>query len=357
MPDAPLRLLPRPRDGDFYSQSSAQLPFMLAITEWQDLSRRAIPGVGTQETALVTVEHERHDFRTASRFVLRTILPENQRFDLAVDMMPPLATRVNGYNTYIARKLAAAGMPVRIVGTNQTRGHSMLHDAQATLTILDAADGSYSYDARPYQAGQSIDVGYSMGAMKDNAKLALAPLFGRTIRLSKQIDPCIAEPVSMSDVVSLDTAGYLLRDAAEIPRIFLESVRETGWKRTSRRMRQWIGTIGLGPAYSLTSADKWRTIITGEAGTFLPAVPVETPIVMHAFASSRLNHSAVFERQLSGFLYARVLHEPGYHLSAADHRVIENLVEDVVTAQELIREGAPKAELIRALARPLLAKR
>lgn len=349
-----LKFVPRPGDGEFLNRPVGELPFAMHVSDVRPLSDRTIRGVGRQITSLVEVSDSLGIFEKPSRFVHREIEPEQQRYDIAVAMMPPLATRVKGFNTSFAREVAAAGMPAVLTGTNQTRGHSLLHDTQATLEVLNFFDRQAG---RCYRPDTSIDYGYSMGAMKDSAKLALAGFFGREVALSLQVDPCVAERLRQRSLIKPALAGYFLRDAAEVPRITIKNAAEEGWLRTAGRLRQWCGTASADPRFLLNTADKWRTIITGEAGTFIGGIPREQAMVIHAFTKSRFNDCTVFEEQLANRPFARLIRQDGYHLSAASPRVTKNVVDDLKTAQELLRQGAPKTELVRALARPILSRR
>lgn len=349
--------IPRQRDGGSFISAPGQLPFAMQVSDWQELSTDYARGVGLIETSLVSVRDEYEHFSTSSRFIMRKIIPETQRFATSVDMMPPLGTRVNGYNTYIARKLAHQGIHSRIVGTNQTRGHSLLHDAQANLVILKADDERSLLGAASCTPDASVDLGYSMGEMKAFAKQVLAPYFGRTVLLNKGIDPCVAEATGYADLLTKEMAVYFAADAALIPRNIVRNARETGLLSTAARSRHWLKTIGWSAEFAGTTYDKWRTILTGEAGTFIPAAPKDTAIVLHSFNGSQLNHRDVFESQLADFANVRFVHEDGRHLSAVCASAVANLATDMAVSLELIESGASKTDIVDASCQPLLRKR
>jgi len=349
--------IPRQRDGGFLDGDTTQLPFDLQVTDWQDLSSRFSRGVGLIETSLVTVSDNHERFRAPSRFILRKVLPETQQFATSVDMMPPLGTRVNGYNTDIARQIAKQGAHVRIVGTNQTRGRSMLHDTQANLEILKADDERSSFGGSCCAPNQSIDLGYSMGAMKSFAKLVLAPMYGREVLLTKAIDPCVAQATGYGDIISREMAAYFLADAALIPKNMIRNARDTGVLKTMRRASHWSETVGFSPDFLGNTYDKWRTILTGEAGTFLPAAPIDSAVVMHSFNGSKMNDRDTFESQMFNFPNARFVHEDGRHLSAACATAIANLALDIALSLDLIESGASKYDIVNGSVRPLLGKR
>ncbi|MDL2342047.1 MAG: hypothetical protein QFB87_03145 [Patescibacteria group bacterium] len=360
----PTLILPRQRDGGSFSteytagaSSPASLPFSLEVSDWQELPNRYDVGVGLTETSLVTVADTDSNFRKPSRFIIRKIIPDTQRFATSVDMMPPLGTRVNGYNTYIARKLAQQGIHTRIVGTNQTKGYSMLHDTQATMAILRADDQRSFLGAASCTPNTSLDLGYSMGEMKAFAKQSLAPQFGWNIVMNKGIDPCVAEQLGYNQLMTKEMLSYYLADAALVPKNIFHNILETGLSQTVARSRRWMGTVSLAPCFASNTYDKWSTILTGEAGTFLKHAAKDTPVVLHSFDGSKLNHRDAFEAQLADFPNASFVHEKGRHLSAACASAVGNLVRSIGLSLELIESGASKRDIVEASSQPILPRR
>ncbi len=348
--------IPRQRDGGFLNVDQPSLPFSLEVSDWRDLSSRYEKGIGTIETSLISVSDTSGHFRQASKFIMRKIVPDAQRFETSVDMMPPLGTRVNGYNTYIARKLAQQGIHTRIVGTNQTHGRSMLHDTQANLAILQADDLRHQLGGLSCSAGVSLDLGYSMGQMKAFAKQVLAPHYERSIVLNKGIDPCVAQATGYGELLTKEMAAYFAADASLIPLNMYRNARDTGMLSTAARSRHWMKSIALTPQFAGNTFDKWRTILTGEAGTFIPVAPKDTAIVVHSFNGSQLNHRDIFETQLADFPNARFVHEEGRHLSAVCSNAVGNLATDLAAALELIESGASRTDVVEASCRPLLRR-
>ena len=174
----PPPMIPYQSDGGFLESRplvKPKLPFDLTVSDWQDLPSSYTHGVGQTETSVVTVSDNDNPRHQPSVFVFRKIIPDAQQFATSVDMMPALATRVNGYNTYIGRVLAKHGIHSRIVGTNQTRGFSLLHDTQASVVILKAEERRNALSSATCTPNTSLDLGYSMGQMKALAKQVLAP--------------------------------------------------------------------------------------------------------------------------------------------------------------------------------------
>lgn len=353
-----LSQIPRHHDEGFLiNGTERELPYDIEVSDWQNLSARYDRGVGLVETSLVTVKDRLQRFQKPSRFVLRKVLPETQLYGISVDMMPPLGTRVNGFNTDIARQIAKLGAHVRIVGTNQTRGYSMLHDTQANLEILKADDQRSSFGSLSCTPNQSVDLGYSMGAMKSFAKLALAELYDREILLTKAIDPCVAKATGFKDFLSKEVALYLVADAALIPKNLIKNACESGAIKSMHRARHWSGTVSYSPEFIANTIDKWLTILSGEAGTFLPSAPVESPIVVHSFDGSYMNDRDIFEAQMENFPHARFVHEKGRHLSAACVPAIANLAVDITASLSLIESGASKTDVVNGSIEPILRKR
>ena len=351
--------IPRPRDGGSFYQSQTNtinLPFDLAVTDWQDLKSSYSKDVGLTETSLVEVTDNDEGAVSRSLFIFRKIIPQYQQSAISVDMMPPLGTRVNGFNTYIARKLAQQGLHSRIVGTNQAKGHSMLHDTQANMAILRADDERNAGSVATCLPDTSLDLGYSMGQMKAFAKQSLAPAFGWNIVYNKGIDPCVARLTGYRELLTREMAAYFIADGAIVPRNMCRQARAEGLQTTIGRAKHWMGTVSVAPCFALNTQDKWRTILTGEAGTFLPNAPTDTPIVLHTFDGSKLNHRDIFESQLSAFSDVRLVHERGRHLSAASPIVVGNIVSDIVSALKLIENGSSKSDLVETTSRPLIAR-
>ena len=327
------------------------LPFDLQITKWDTKKPKFEQGIGKIVDTIVELsDTSRSDI---SRVIMRSIEPEDQKYDVSADFMLPLGTRVNGLNTYIARKTAQAGMPTREIGTNQTHNHTMQHDAQVTLMILRAADEELGNISAP---GKSIFHGYSKGDMMIPGIVGLAPLFDREIVASIGVDRCLADQLDYSHQDPRATGAYLLSELLEIPKVFAADVKNRSLPDALRFARHLLPTIGITPRYVMNTVDKWNTIKTGEAGTFSARLPQETVMAVHFMNRSRFNDREAYSAQLTGFKNIRVVEENGLHLSFVSRTAIANLIEDLVLVQEMHAGKSSATDLADALTRPLLKR-
>lgn len=338
--------IPSPDEKGFFdSPETATLPYELGIAEWSEPRIKYDKGIGNIETSIATLDD-------GSRYVFRKITPSEQRWDTSVDFSPPLATRVKGYNTYIARKLAQRGLPSRIVGTNQSRGFNLLHDTQAMLHILKQDDTDSTCTP-----GESVMIGYSMGKMKELIALGLAPLMGRDIKISIGLDPCLANKVDYEKEAE-DLPGlvlYLGREALELPYIFGKNLLNDGSPiRTLRRAQHFVDTVGFGPKFAQNTYDKWNVIATGETGKHLGNIPSESVIIIHFFGNSHFNDTETYKEELAKHPYFRAIHEEGYHLSGANPEVIGRVVGKTELGLELLEQKVAKRDLADALTDPIL---
>lgn len=344
-------------EGSLYSEADGQssLEYDLQIADWADKKPRFDRSVGEISTSVVTLED-------GSRYVLRKTVPAEQEFGTSVDFSPPLATRVNGFNTYMARQLAKRGMHSRIVGTNQAHGFNLLHDAQATLFILNEDDRQQEQPGQQTCAsGESLMIGYSMGQMKELVELGLAPKMGRDIVTSIGLDPCLAERVDYGQELrdpgrAVKMINYLAREALEIPKGFIGSlVEERNPVRTLKRTGHLVGTVGFSPAYLDNIVDKWKVLATGETGQYLGRVPKEAIIILHFFSDSYFNDNEFFEDALGDHPFFRPVEEDGLHLTGAKSSVVRATVEHARLALELRQQRASRQDIANALDTPVLA--
>lgn len=328
--------------------------FLLETADWEDLGTKYDRQVGAITTSVVTLTD-------TSRFVFRKTVPAEQRWDTSVDYSDPLATRVDGFNTYIARKLAQRGIHSRIVGTNQRHGFDLLHDAQAMLHILNEDDQRQQQPGQQTCApGESFGIGYSMGAMKLLLVLGLAPEMDRDIKASVGLDPCLAEKVDYRQELrnigcSLRLAKYLGREALEIPlNVGRSLIEDRAPLKTLRRTAHLASTAGLSPAYLANLRDKWNVLATGETGEYLQDIPKDAIMVIHFFSDSYFNDNEFYEESLAGHPFFRPVEEAGLHLSGASARVVGRMTEKAALGLELLDQGAAPADLADALATPVL---
>lgn len=348
MHETEARIIPFPsRRGRGFLSQEGMLPYEIEIADWKQLKERWTPGVGAVQTSLVQLED-------GSQYVFRKTIPQDVSWETSVDFALPLATRVKGYNTYLARKLAESGMQTRILGTNQAHGFSLLHDAQAALHIL-SNDDTENTTAIP---NESLLFGYSMGTMKGLGIQALSPLVGRDIKSMIGLDPCLAEKVDYSRQLEELPAlmSYLGREILEVTTTLGKSIRANELLPTINRARHFVSTMGISPAYITNVYDKWKVLASGETGNFPAHVPTDAAIVLHFFKACRFNDAEQFKRLFPTDAYpnVRIVEEDGYHLSGADSRVVKRIVNKVNLAQHMLAEGVPANEIADQLASPVL---
>jgi hypothetical protein len=322
----------------------------IKIADWGEPKIGYKKGVGQTETSLVQL-------KDGSSFVFRKTIPDNQVWESSVDFTPPLATRVNGFNSYLARKLAQAGIHNRLVGTNQAYGFSLKHDALATLAILNRDDKQQKKNKDvTCLPGESAVLGYSMGEMKGLAMTAYASEAGRTVLFNQGLDPCLETPVDYAkegeDLVGL--ALYLGRETLEIPLIFAKNFDNGLPHRQLLRSIHLARTIGLTPTYFRNGKDKWDVIATGETGTFLKDLPQEAIVALNFFEKGRFKDPAKFTAAIGNNPNTRITVENGYHLSGANPKVIERVIRRTATALSLTERGSSASDVADALQGPIL---
>ena len=348
---------PIKQEGFLNANGKYTLPPGLEIISWTNPKTETLAKIGLQETSYITLADDSH-------FVFRETIPSQQLWDIKVDFTLPLSTRVKGFNTYLARKLAERGIASRIIGTNQAHGFSLHHDALATLHILNENDRFRKEQAdvygekSSYIRGQSAMTGYSMGAMKLLLELGLAKDMGRDVVFSIGLDPCLANAVDYDEQLR-DLPGlvkYLGREALELPRIAVKNaLRERRLPRTLRRIRHFAETMGVTYDYFANTYDKWNVLATGETGRYLGDVPSDAVLILHFFDKSRFNDSEMYVQGLSGLPYFRPVHESGYHLSGADPDVIAPVIRKIEWGLALVKAGCHGHELADNLTGTILA--
>jgi hypothetical protein len=354
-----LPFTPRHTDGDFYIAPPSGLPYAMEITDWQAKEPIYKKGVGQIETAIVSMEDIGVDeeVNKASRFVFRKFVPDDQRWDVSTDRTLPLSIRVKGYDTYLGLQLAEKRIHNRTVGTNQEHGHNLLHDAQATMAILDYDDQLQKEQGKvTCSPNQSNFTGYSMGTMKLLAMLGLAPQMGREVGFSIGLDPCLAKKVDYQEELAdpVELIKYLGSEALEIPKNLARNIHLRTLVSDLVRTRHFIDSVGFTPEYVRNVYDKWNVLATGEARNFPPKVPKEAVVIIHFFNGCRWNDSDEYDRLFEGHPNVRRIHEDGLHLVGADPEVIGKVVDKDVLALELTDQGVSPDELADALEEPIL---
>jgi hypothetical protein len=325
------------------------LPYDLEIVQRKPLHFRAIDGVGTEATDLVTL-------KDGSKYVVRDTVPDDVKYPITVDFSPPLGTHVNGLNTVIARGLAANGVRSRIFGTNQAHGFSLLHDAQAVMHISheEEANGSNIL----FSKDESLLIGYSMGFMKALGMLTLAERMGHEVKATIGLDAALAERLSYLEMLK-DAPGmlsYLGKEIVELPHMVQYQMHKHGSLSSGiQQIALMKDTFWPSLTHMRNLLDKWQIIATGEAGTFLSDIPDEAVIVFHAFTDSKLNTYKTYKNGLQHVTYLRFIEEAGLHVDGAAPDAIDTLVTKVALAAKLVTDNASKLEMADRLNTELLS--
>ncbi len=328
------------------------LPYDIEIEDWDEQSEKYKEGVGTITTTSVRTLTNGDD---GSAFELIRIRPDRPLWDIKVDLRTPLGTPIAGYNMYVAIQLAKAGIESRIVGTNlASRKTTLTHDALASLVISNEDDRQGQRNPIS-EAGRSIYSGYSMGIMKQFAELGMATQVGRSVDLTIGLDPSAAEKVNYTPEEVFKFGSFMLQEAAEIPQIFIESLRDTGLRRTVCRTRHLIRTFSLDPRFLVNTVGKLDVIASGETGTFIADIPPDAAMIIHSFRKSVYNDGKTYERLIGGHPNAHVVFEEnGRHTSGARISSIAAVVAKITHGQRLIDDGVSGSELAEALRYPIL---
>jgi len=313
------------------------------IKYWDLVNSQEKKGLCKIVTSKITMEDD-------SVFIFREINPSHQTSDVSIDFSPPLATKVNGYNTYVGIKLGKLGIPSRIIGTDQTHRHSLRHAAHATHHILNQADTMT--DNR--EKGKSIIIGYSMGAMKAMGMLATAHLYDRDIPFTLGLDPCLAQKVHYNQVSPLQLALYMARETQELTKIVVNDLIKEDFMKGLKRDVHYLDSINFSPQFLLNIIDKWITLSSGEAGVLAQEIPLSASVILHFFKNSRFNDRSIFSQILAHHPNVNIITEDAYHISGSSYQVVDKVVTKLALAQRLIAEKSKPADMISALSSHLI---
>lgn len=344
MSDTLLETIERTKISELVHDSNYYLPDDTnPIDSWKSLKSNHVRDVGYVDTSLVTM-------RDGSRFIYRETIPDLIKYDVFVDFSPPLATRVNGFNSYMAEKIATAGIPNRLVGTDQTHHHSLVHAARATSRIYNEAE-THRATCKPKE---SIIVGYSMGAMKAMGMLCIASEYDRKIRFNLGIDPCLAKPVTYLAHTPLEVATYFSKEGIQFGKVFLDNLINEKPSEFVKRTLQFNNTIALSPQFFGNVWDKWKMLATGEAGELAQKIPQDASTVLHFFNQSIFNDRQLFKQLMSNNSNIKIIEEDGYHLSCGNYQAIDKIVHKLVKCEQLLSEEVSNTELLESMSEPLL---
>ena len=270
-----------------------------------------------------------------SRYVLREFLPNNQRYFYFVDSFPALATRVNGFNSIAARLRAKAGIPSRIIGTDQKPGTTLEKSAIDAHRILSVSDTQTAI----CHPDTSVIDGISMGAMKAMPYIHHAKYFARDIAYAIAVDPCFANQTEFNFKLLMNV-GYTTSEISELTRVFIDesfNMKPLDYISWVRRM---LGSVALS-----NTLDNFIMLCAGEAGIFAQHLPYDTAMSVHLFSNSRFNHQHQFIDYLKDMPNISIILEQGWHLSIASHQSTILRNQKHLLIQNLLREGANKQDL------------
>ncbi len=280
-----------------------------------------------------------------SAYVLREVLPNDQSYDIFVDSLTPLGTRVNGFNTEIALNRAKAGIPGRIIGANQKPSSSLKGraiDAHKILSLSDIQTGTCLPDI------SVLDV-ISRGAMESFAFNTVAATYGRSVAYTVAVDPCLAEELTVN-VNLIKHLDYAAAELGELAVILLKESR----KRDPLDYLLWIKKLLGSLALSANTITSFLTLCEGQAGDDAKELPDDAAMSIHFFSGSRFNNQQQFRRILRNKPYVRFIIEQGRHLSITDPEAIDSLTEKHLLIQDMLAAGATKQELSELVPSPLL---
>lgn len=314
--------------------------------EWPRLKTHILPNIA--RIARGTIH-----FEDGSRFDFRRVVPYKPKHGISVDFMTPLGTETDGFNLYVALKLAEAGIASRIIGTNKAPGKGLAHDALAALVILHEDDEQQRRNPY-YEPGRSVNYGYSMGLMKAFALHGQAALLNRTIDFGIGVDPGPANKIKYTPREALHFGLWMARLGVEASQIILESWQDTSLPQTVARAKNLLPTVSLRPTAAWNTVRKLHTIAGGEVSSYLHEVPDDTAMVLHFFKGNRrYNQADAYAAALGNHPYVHFVHEPGSHLAGARFRALDALVNKFAIGLELLEAGTKPGEICEALTYPL----
>lgn len=313
------------------------------IQSWDELKSTQLKDIGLVITSRVIMDD-------GSRFIYRQISPKTQKSDISVDFSPPLGTKVNGYNTYMAIQIVKAGIPTRIIGTDQTHGHNLRHASKATHLILNEADNISSLSS----PGESIMIGYSMGAMKAMGMLSLASQYNRNIPFTLGLDPCLAKAMNYNEHNPFELAIYLAKETQELGKIMLNDIIEENPIQFLKRTKYYLESIEVSPQFITNIWDKWKTLCSGETGVLASEVPIDASMVLHFFNRSIFNNQESFKDIFSSHPNIKLIGEDAYHISGGNHHIVDRVVDKLKLAEKLISEKVNPTDLVDCLSSPII---
>ena len=241
----------------------------------------------------------------------------------------PWFTGIDGFNTEIAKRLTARGIPVLIIGaptmpTEQFSGIEeegvLNHDVAAEQQILDFEEGAAGISFR-----KVICYGYSRGGMEGYGLVATAAANNRQIAYFDFVDPCLEH-----------APGETERNIGDLVRYFGKEALSAGVivGRNKHPIRM-LRSFEIGPRSVRQHANIGRALFRGEAGKLAVSVPEDAVGLITLFNSSRLNHAADWKRVYAHHPYVSFKDKPGLHATGIEFVLSRTSIDRIELAAQL----------------------
>lgn len=263
---------------------------------------------------------------SVSQYVVRDFLPNDYSYTtLAVECFPALATRVNGFNSLIGLDLMRQNIPLRIIGNDQSMGHSLIKSAQDSLIINRHLPLPSRFDSTK---DKWVIFGYSMGAMKALALESIAADYpDQQLASALLIDPCLATTHSLADLSSRINLRYYLKELSELTWATIE------FSQNQFTDQDIFKTIAYNPIFLAKVLDNLFSLLHQPSAEYIKTIPQEAHLVIHFFKNSVFNDYQAYIAALNEHLESgnsRVIIEPGVHLSGARYTQYHNILKKLI---------------------------
>lgn len=309
----------------------------LAIASVELIRDRSIKGVGRETTSLV-------HFNDQSTFVIRKNEPRNQQYPYIVDFSPPLATRVDGFNSLFAHDLSRSGQASRLIGTDQTTNHSLKHAALASQLIIEQDDLETSTPTK-----SSILCGYSMGAMRGLGQISLSQNMSHQYPVAIFIDPCLAQPLKLSPAKAVNLVTYCIKEIVNAASHVSRNFSNQSEDNISFDITSLLKSISLSPKFIANTLDKLIMLSGGESGKMARNLNPTSLVAIHFFNKSQLNDQATYMHNIDPMSNVTFISENGYHLDGINRTFLAHYIANLVQVQKLLQMQATADSIREAL--------
>lgn len=290
------------------------------------------------------IQIDRFRFSDGSQYDVQLIEPVKKVSDIVLTYTTPWLTRLGGLNTYLGIEAAKSGMSSVAVSAEvasfgkaiKNIGHvTLAHEALVQHLALDEVE----LDGR-FMAGMAILAGYSRGAMVGFGVNGedLAAQFGRQIVYSDLIDPCLEHKPGLTAWNPKELAPYCEVEIIELIKCITHYQQKEAWhmlKTLPTSISQFIQEIATGCA-----------LFSGEAGDLGDIMPEDSPMYLTLYIGSLFNQSASWREKFSErFKKICINNETGTHITGSDMGVIRETVGRISIVQQLLKDGATRADI------------